>query len=115
MNASHLGSTTLSYSCMFGWYEDLLVLRKWRFCCRTCLQTHSPAQEDIERVCCVLNPDLVAAVILLLHRVPRLPVVTVRNLEDRHKLHHAEVFGPLSDDPADALGLLQVHLGMGQG
>lgn len=65
--------------------------------------------------CCVLKADLIVAVILLLHRSPQLPVITVCNFENRHKLHHAEVFGPLSDDTTDALGLLQIHLGTAQG
>lgn len=59
----------------------------------------------------VVKAHLIVAVLLLLHRIPRLPVVTVRNLENGHKLHHAEVFGPLSDDPADALRLFQINLG----
>lgn len=62
----------------------------------------------------VVKAHLIVAVLLLLHRIPRLPVVTVRNLENGHKLHHAEVFGPLSDDPADALHLLQINLGTAQ-
>lgn len=65
--------------------------------------------------CCVLKPDLIVAVILLLHRTPRLPVITVCNFKNRHKLHHSKVFGPLSDDTTDALRLLQINLGIEQG
>lgn len=64
---------------------------------------------------CVQNPDLIVAGILLLQCIPRFPIVTVRNFENRHELHHAEVFGPLSDDAADAFRLLQINLGNGDG
>ena len=54
--------------------------------------------------------DLIIAAVLLLHRTPRLSIVTVSNFKHRHKLHHPEVFGPLSDDSCEALRLLQIDL-----
>lgn len=65
--------------------------------------------------CCVLKPDLVLAAVLLLHRIPRLPVIAVCNFKNRHKLHHAKIFGPLSDDATDALRLVQINLVRAQG
>lgn len=54
--------------------------------------------------------DLIIAGALLLHQTPRLSIVTVGDFEHRHKLHHPEVFGPLSDDARQALCLLQIDL-----
>ena len=54
--------------------------------------------------------DLIITGVLLLHQTPRLSIVAVGDFEHRHKLHHPEVFGPLSDDACQALCLLQIDL-----
>lgn len=58
----------------------------------------------------VARENLICFRLVVFENGPVLAVITVSHFKGGHKLHITKVFGPLCDDPCDALWSEQVHL-----